>query len=84
MSIRNRDWIELVKATRAKFGVSIEGAHDLILADDEVRRLVAIRINQDAECRKMALYDVRHNGSASRFLMEGDRIRFRRRDGQAG
>jgi hypothetical protein len=82
MDIRNRDWIELVKATREKFGVSIQGAHDLILADDEMRRLVWRRINQNAECRKMASYDIALHGKASRFVRDGDRIRFRHPDGQ--
>jgi hypothetical protein len=82
MDIRNRDWIELVKATREKFGVSIQGAHALILADDEMRRLIGIRINHNAECRKMASYDIVQHGEASRFVRDGDRIRFRRSDGQ--
>ncbi len=78
----NREWIELVKATRQKFGVSIQDAHDLILADDEMRRLVALRVNRDPECRKMASQDLRSHGSASPFTKDGDRIRFRRSDGQ--
>jgi hypothetical protein len=82
MEFQNRDFIQLVKRTREKFGVSIDGAHDLIFADEEMRRLVAWRINHDQECRKQALWDVRHKGSASRFVRDGDRISFRRSDGQ--
>lgn len=77
MDFENRDWIQLVKRTREKFGVSIDEAHDLIFADAEMRRLVARRINHDPGCRKQALWDIRHNGARSRFVREGDRIRFR-------
>jgi hypothetical protein len=72
-----KDWIQLVKRTREKFGVSLEGAHDLILADEEMRRLVAWRINHDSQCRKEALWDMRHKGRRSRFIRDGDRIKFR-------
>jgi hypothetical protein len=82
MDFRNWDFVELVKQTRQKFGVSIEGAHDLIFADDEVRRLVAIRINREPECRKQAIADLRRNGDRSRFIIDDKRIFFRRRDGQ--
>ena len=54
MDIRNRDWIELVKATLLRFDVSIQGAHDLIFADAEMRKLIAQRINRNEECRKLA------------------------------
>jgi hypothetical protein len=79
---RNSDFILLVKQTREKFGVSIEEAHDLIFADEEVRRLVSSRINREPECRNMAWQDIRGNGEGSRFCMEHSRIRFRRPDGQ--
>jgi hypothetical protein len=82
MEFRNRDFIELVKRTREKFGGSIQDAHDMIFADEEVRRLVAWRINHDQHCRKQALWDIRHYGEQSRFVRDGDEIRFRRRDGQ--
>jgi len=77
MNFQSDDWIQLVKRTRQKFGVSIEGAHDLILADDEMRRLVAWRINHNAQCRKEALRDMRTRGRRSRFVRDGDRIKFR-------
>ena len=77
MDFENRDFIELVKQTRARFGVGIEAAHDLIFADMEMRRLVAWRVNHDPECRKQALGDMRHRGDRSRFVRDGDRIRFR-------
>jgi len=73
----NRQWIQFVKRTRETFGVSLDDAHDLILADEEMRRLVAWRINHDSECRKQALWDVRHKGCGSRFVHDGDPIRFR-------
>ena len=82
MDLRNTDFIQLVKRTREKFGVSIDDAHDLIFADEQVRRLVGRRINDDPECRKMAHHDIRRNGAQSRFFREGDRISFRRNDGQ--
>ncbi|WP_144096044.1 hypothetical protein [Croceicoccus sediminis] len=65
-----------------KFDVSIQGAHDLIFADAEVRKLIAQRINRNAECRKLAWQDIRSNGATSRFVKDGDLIRFRRSDGQ--
>ena len=77
MDFENRDFIQLVKRTREKFNVGIEEAHDLIFVDEEMRRLVAWRINHDRECRKMALADMRHKGERSRFVREGERIRFR-------
>lgn len=77
MDFENSDFTLLVKRTREKFGVSIDGAHDLIFADPEMKRLVAWRINHDHECRKQALWDVRHKGEGSRFICDGDRIRFR-------
>lgn len=73
----NSDWLELVKLTRQKFACSIEAAHDLILADQEMRRLVAWRINNNGECRKQALWDIRRKGEASRFVRDGERLRFR-------
>lgn len=82
MELTNREWIELVKVTREKFGVSIQGAHDLILSDEEMRRLVALRINRDPECRKTAWKDIRAHGEASRFVRDGNRLRFRKADGQ--
>ncbi len=78
----NRDFIRLVKRTRERYGVSIDEAHDMIFADEEMRRLVAWRVNHDEECRKQALWDIRHNGHRSRFIREGERISFRRSDGQ--
>ena len=77
MDFRNRDFLELVKLTRAKFGIGIAEAHDLIFADDEMRRLVAWRVNHDAECRKQALGDIQRKGDQSHFVREGERIRFR-------
>ena len=77
MDFENRDFNLLVKRTREKFGVSIDDAHDLIFADPEMKRLVGWRINHDSECRKQALWDVRHKGDDSRFILDGDRIRFR-------
>lgn len=77
MTFANSDWIQLVKRTREKFGVGLDEAHDLIFADEEMRRLVAWRINHDRECRKMAQWDMRHKGERSRFVREGERIRFR-------
>ena len=82
MEFQNQDFIQLVKRTRQKFGVSIDEAHDLIFADEEMRRLVAWRINHDRECRKQALWDMRHSDSGSRFIRDGDRLSFRRKDGQ--
>jgi hypothetical protein len=78
----NHDFILLVKRTRQKFGVSIDEAHDMIFADEEMRRLVTWRVNHNQECRKQALRDLRHKGSESRFVRDGDRISFRRGDGQ--
>jgi hypothetical protein len=57
--------------------VSLDDAHDLILADEQMRRLVAWRINHDSECRKQALRDIRYKGRGSRFVRDGDRIKFR-------
>lgn len=82
MGLQNRDFVQLVKQTREKFSVSIDEAHDMIFADEEMRRLVAWRVNHDRECRKQALWDLRHKGDQSRFMREGKRIRFRRSDGQ--
>lgn len=77
MDFENRDFIQLVKLTRQKFDVGIEEAHDLIFGDAEMRRLVAWRVNHDPECRKQALSDMRRNGARSRFVRDGERIRFR-------
>lgn len=77
MEFSNSDFIKLVKRTREKFSVSLDEAHDLIFADEEMRRLVAWRINHDPECRKMAFRDMSLKGDKSRFVREGDRIRFR-------
>jgi hypothetical protein len=82
MEFRNRDFIELVKRTRETFGVSIQEAHDLIFADEGIRRLVALRINRDQECRKLVVFDIRQHGEQSRFARDGDRFVFRRADGQ--
>ena len=79
MDFRNADFIQLVKRTRERFGVSIDEAHDLIFADEEVRRLVARRINRNPECRRLAMQDMHRKGGQSRFVQEGDQIRFRTR-----
>lgn len=76
--LRNRDWIELVKDTREAFGVSINEAHHLLLADPQIRRLVARRMNRDRECRKMAFASVRNHGEASPLERDGDRVVFRK------
>lgn len=81
MDFETREWIALVKTTREKYGVSIQDAHDLIFADEEMRRLVALHINRNAECRKLASQDMMRNGEASRFIRIGRHIRFRRADG---
>jgi hypothetical protein len=47
---RNADFTLLVKRTREKFGVSIDGAYDMILADDEIRRVIAWGVNHDQQC----------------------------------
>ena len=54
MEFQNRDFIQLVKRTREKFNVSIDEAHDMISADEEMPRLVAWRINHNDDCRKQA------------------------------
>ncbi|MBL0915963.1 MAG: hypothetical protein IBJ13_10725 [Sphingopyxis sp.] len=77
MDIANQDFIQLVKRTREKFGVSIDGAHDMIFADEEMRRLIARRINHDPECRTQALRDMRDKGDRSRFVEVEGKIRFR-------
>lgn len=82
MEFQNRDFIKLVKRTREEFGVSIDETHDMIFADQEMRRLVAWRINHDQECRKQALSDLRQHGDRPRFVRDGDNIRFRNSDGQ--
>ncbi len=73
----NRDWLELVKETRVKFQVGISEAHRLILDDPTMKRLVLLRVNSQAECRKQALYDMRTNGGASIFVKEGGRLVYR-------
>ncbi|WP_370033637.1 hypothetical protein [Qipengyuania mesophila] len=82
MEFENSDFIALVKRTREKFGCSIQEAHDLIFADDEMRRLVALRINRNPACRKMASRDLYAHGPDSRFVREGEFLRFKRGDGQ--
>jgi len=77
LELTNPEFIQLVKRTREKFGVSIEGAHDLIFADEEMRRLVARRVNHDPECRKQALRDIGEKGDRSRFIEVGGKVRFR-------
>jgi hypothetical protein len=83
VEFQNRDFVQLVKRTREKFGCSIDEAHDRIFADEEMRRLVAWRINHDQQCRKQALSNMRHEGERSRFIRDGDRIAFRRSDAQS-
>lgn len=78
MEFENGDFIQLVKRTREKFCVSLDEDHDMIFADEEMRRLVAWRINHDQECRKQALWDIRHRGERSRFIRDGESIRFRK------
>jgi hypothetical protein len=72
----DRDWTQLVKRTREKFGVSLDEAHDLIFADEEMRSLVAWRINHDPQCRKQALAEMRNKGQRSRFVRDGAQIKF--------
>src|SRR3954451_16321990 len=76
VDFRNRDFIQLVKRTREKFGVSIDEAHDMICADEELRRLIAWRANHDQECRKQALWVMRHKCDQSRFPGDCYRIVF--------
>jgi hypothetical protein len=67
MDLRNQDFVALVKHMRERFDISIEEAHDRILADETLRRLIAMRINSDSECRRQALRDLRDHGDASRL-----------------
>jgi hypothetical protein len=73
----NSDWIHLVKRTRQKFGVGLDEAHSLIFADEEMRRMIAWRVNHDPQCRKLASQDIKFKGDKSFFVRDGDRIRFR-------
>jgi hypothetical protein len=76
MDLRNQDFVALVKHMRERFDISIEEAHDRILADETLRRLIAMRINSDSECRRQALRDLRDHGDASRFVMTGGPLPF--------
>lgn len=72
------DWIELVKRTRQKFDVGLDEAYEIILADGEMRQILASRINH-GRCRTLALRDLREKGERSFFSREGNRIKFRER-----
>ena len=80
MDIRNSDWIGLVKATRERFGISIQEAHEMILADDKMCRLIAHRVDHNPVCRKMALQDLSRDRYTSCFVKDAERVRFRRPD----
>jgi len=77
MELRNRESVQFVKRARESFGVSIDDAHDMQFADEEMRRLVAWRVDIDPECRKQAFWNIRHKSRRSRFIREGERIMFR-------
>ena len=73
----NRQWIQFVKRTRETFGVSLDDAHDPILADEQMRRLVAWRASimiPNAANRRCGTSAIR---AGSRFVRDGDRIKFR-------
>jgi len=77
MDIRHHDFLELVKRTRERLGVSIDEAHAHILAQPAMRRLAASRINRDPKCRALANSNLRRLGDRALFVREGDHLRLR-------
>jgi hypothetical protein len=77
MELSNRDFTQLVKDTREKFDVGLDEAHDILFADEVLRRLVAWRIKHDRECRKEALLHMHQKGELGRFVLVDGMIRFR-------
>lgn len=76
MEDRSR-WILHIKELRAEHGVSIFDAERLALGDPRWRRWVEQQINNDMQCRKMALYHLRQHGSASLIERNGDVLKVR-------
>lgn len=76
MEDRNR-WILLIKDLRVEHDTSILGAERLALGDPAWRRWVERQINNDKQCRRMALNHIRYNGEASLIERDGDILKVR-------
>jgi hypothetical protein len=71
------NWPKLIKALREFYDLSIYEAEAMALAHRGWRRWCQQRINADPECRKQALWHIRHHGDASLFVRDGDRLKVR-------
>lgn len=77
MTFASSEFVALVKRKRAKFGVGIDQAPELVFADAEMRRPIAWRIDHDPECRRQAHHDLKRKGETSVFVEIDGRLRFR-------
>jgi hypothetical protein len=71
------NWAKLIKALRQAYGLSIHEAEAMALAHRGWRRWCQQRINANPECRKQALWHIRHHGDASLLARDGDRLKVR-------
>lgn len=76
------NWTKLIKALREAYDLSIYEAEAMVLAHRGWRRWCEQRINADPECRKQALWHIRHHGDASLIVRDGYRLTLRQ--GRAG
>jgi hypothetical protein len=70
-------WITLIKSLRQEHGVSIYDAERIALGEVAWQRWVDRQINTDMRCRRMALFHIRSNGSASLLEKDGDQLKVR-------
>lgn len=76
MADRNR-WILHIKKVRAEYRVGLREAERIALSDAEWRGWVERQINDDVQCRRMALRHIRERGDEALIERAGDTLRVR-------
>ena len=73
-------WIRHIKQLREDHGVSIYEAERIAFGSEEWRRWTERQINDDKQCRKMALFHIKHHGEKSLIVKEADRLKVKKPD----
>lgn len=71
---QNATWPELIKRVRAAYAVDIFTAEKIALSHDGWRRHCEHMINHDQNCRKQAVYHIKHHGPHSLITMTAGRF----------
>ncbi|MEO4042547.1 hypothetical protein AAFN47_13170 [Hoeflea sp. CAU 1731] len=73
-------WIIQIKQLREEHGFSIYEAERMAFGSEEWWRWTERRINSDKQCRKMALFHIKHHGEKSLIVEEAGRLKVKKPD----